>query len=465
MVNGVTVDPSGEMTFDDLLAYWDESGSKYMLRKAFGLMLNLTATGQETVHADMVLETVKIILKDLKLGFESVMCCILKNVADYGVLSPEILKQEFGTGVMNLIGGIHKLEHLDTTKYNSNKENFIGLLVTLSDDIRVLLIRLAMRLYDMRHLAEYSPEKQRIIAGETMALYSPIADRLGLYQIKEELEDLIMQFNEPLIYQQIERKLNETQTILNTNTDIFIKPILKKLEENGFDCEIKSRIKSIPSISRKMNVQKVEFEQVFDLIAIRIIVNNTVENDIADCWKIYSLVTDIYSPDPQRLRDWISFPKPNGYESIHTTVTGPEGQWVEIQIRTRSMDEVAEKGYAAHWKYKSEGEAVAEADLFNGLRELLEPSSRISRENAIVRGKDSYSTDDIFIFTPKGDLKKLRQGYSVLDFTSEFLPESGSTYMGAIVNGKVVPLTHPLMNGDTVKLLTSRKLRHDNSKS
>jgi GTP diphosphokinase / guanosine-3',5'-bis(diphosphate) 3'-diphosphatase len=457
MVNGVTIDPSGKMTFEDLLGYWDQGGSKYLLRKAFGLMLNLATAGHETGHAEMVLETVQIVLQDLKLGFESVLCCILKNVADQGVLSPEVLELEFGKPVMTLIEGIHKLEQLDTTKYNSNKENFIGLLVTLSDDIRVLLIRLAMRLYDMRHLEEYPLEKQRIIAGETMALYSPIAERLGLYRIREEMEDRIMQFNEPVVYKQIERKLLETKTDRNTLAENFIKPIAMRLEENGFDCEIKNRIKSIPSISHKMKKQNVGFEEVYDLFAVRIILNNTVENEVADCWKIYSLVTDIYAPDPHRLRDWVSFPKSNGYESIHTTVKGPDGQWVEIQIRTRSMDEVAEKGYAAHWKYKSEGEEVTEADLFRGLRELLEPSERVSRENSIARGKNSTTTDDIFVFTPKGDLKKLRQGYSVLDFAGEFLPQNGSVYMGAIVNGKIVPLTHPLKNGDTVKLLTSRR--------
>jgi len=201
---------------------------------------------------------------------------------------------------------------------------------------------------------------------------------------------------------------------------------------------------------------KVDFEKVYDLFAIRIIVNNTIENDAADCWKIYSLVTDIYSPDPCRLRDWISYPKPNGYESLHTTVTGPEGQWVEIQIRTRYMDEVAEKGYAAHWKYKSEGKEVTEADLFTGLRELLKQPARVSLGKSIAHTKCAQETDDIFIFTPKGDLKKLKLGYSVPDFAYEIHSEIGSTCIGAIVNGKMVPLKHTLMNGDTVRILTSR---------
>jgi len=404
----------------------------------------------------MVLETAKIILDDMNLGFESVLCCILKIVADKGMLSPEAIEQEFGKPVMTLIEGIHKLEQLDTKKYDTNKENFIGLLVTLSDDIRVLLIRLAMRLNDMRHLSDYSLEKQGIVAGETMALYIPIANRLGLYQIKNELEDRIMHFTDPLIYEQIDQKLYETKANRDQYTAEFIKPIARRLAENRFDCEIKSRVKSIPSIYRKMERQKVEFEKVYDLFAIRIILNKTIENDASDCWKIYSLVTDIYSPDPHRLRDWISSPKPNGYESLHTTVIGPEGRWVEIQIRTRHMDEVAEKGYAAHWKYKNEEKEATETDLFHGLRELLEQPARVSLEKSIAQGKKALYTDDIFIFTPKGDLKKLKLGYSVLDFAYEIHSEIGSTCTGAIVNGKMVPLKHILMNGDTVRILTSR---------
>jgi GTP pyrophosphokinase len=456
MVNGLTVNPHGTLTFESLLEYWDLSGTKYHLRKAFGLMLNASATDQEPGYVQMVLETVQIIIEDLNLGLESVLCCILKNVADKGKLSRDAIEHEFGKSVRTLIEGIHKLERLDTSKYTTNKENFIGLLFTLHDDIRVLLIRLAMRLYDMRHLSDYTCEKQGIVAGEINALYIPIAHRLGLYRIKNELEDRLMRFSNPVIYEQIERKLCETKDNRDQYTSDFISPVAMRLEENGFECEIKSRIKSIPSIYRKMMVQKVEFDKVYDLFAIRIIQNKTIENEAADCWKIYSLVTDIYSPNPGRLRDWISFPKSNGYESLHTTVIGPEGRWVEVQIRSRRMHEVAEKGYAAHWKYKSEDTAADRADLFSKIREQLEHPSRVSLESLITQEKKALYTDDIFVFTPKGDLKKLKVGYSVLDFAFEINSETGSNCTGAIVNGKMVPIKYTLVNGDTVKILTSK---------
>ena len=419
-------------------------------------MLNLSARDQDSGYAEMVLETAQIILDDMGLGPESVKCLILKNIVDKGALSPEKIETDYGKPVIGLIDGIHKLERIDTKKYDTNKENFIGLLLTLSDDIRVLLIRLGMRLYDMRHLADYTVEKQGLITGETQALFIPIAHRLGLYQIKNELEARVMRYFDPQTYEFIEKKLSDTRDDRNQYTADFIHPIQQRLKEHGFDCELKSRVKSIPSIRRKMMTQKVEFEKVYDLFAIRIILNHTVEDDAADCWKIYSLVTDIYTPNPRRLRDWISFPKSTGYESLHTTVIGTGGRWVEVQIRTRRMDDIAEKGFAAHWKYKSEGKAQARTDMYAGIRELLVRSDQTSLEKSISREKKELYTDEIFIFTPKGDLKKLKSGYTVLDFAFEIHSGVGSTSTGAIVNGKMVPLKHILQNGDTVKILTSK---------
>ncbi len=452
----ISTDPSLSLTFEDLLDRWESGGTKYLLRKAFGLMLNISETEQVPGYAQMVLETVRILLDEMNMGIESVLCCILKNVTDKGMLSPDAIDQEFGQQIKSLIDGIQKLEQLDTSKYNTNKENFIGLLATLSDDIRVLLIRLAMRLYDMRHLSDYSDEKQGVIVGETMALYIPIAHRLGLYRIKNELEDRAMRFVNPLIHEQIDRKLKETKANRDQYTAGFIKPIAMRLAEQGFECEIKSRVKSIPSIYRKMKLQKVEFEKIYDLFAIRIILNKSIENDAADCWKIFSVVTDIYSPNPYRLRDWISSPKSNGYESLHTTVIGPEGLWVEIQIRTRRMDEVAEKGYASHWKYKSDEKESTSANLFMELRNLLEQPEGICMSKSITQEKKTLYTNDIFVFTPDGDLKKLRRGCSVLDFAYETQSEKGSSCTGGIVNGKIVPLRYTLVNGDTVKILTSK---------
>ncbi len=445
-----------EITLEKLLEYEQLKGEKTTLRKAFSAMLNQSERDEDSGYAEMVLETAYIILEEMGLGQASVKCLILKNLADKGVLSPEKIESEYGKPVRGLIEGIHKLERLDTKKYSTNTENFIGLLLTLSDDIRVLLIRLGMRLYDMRHLSEYPAEKQRIITGETQALYIPIAHRLGLYKIKNEMEDRVMRYLDPETYALIESKLSDTKSDRDHYTADFIKPIGQQLAEHGFDCELKSRVKSIPSIRRKMVTQKVDFEKVYDLFAIRIILNMTVENDAADCWKIYSLVTDIYTPNPRRLRDWITFPKTTGYESLHTTVIGPEGRWVEVQIRTRRMDEIAEKGFAAHWKYKSGNKEQTRDALYADIRGLLEKPLQASAEKSITREKKALYSDEIFIFTPKGDLKKLKSGYSVLDFAFEIHSEIGSTCMGAIVNGKMVPLKHILQNGDMVKILTSK---------
>ena len=462
IVNTFTDNAFEELTLEKLLENEELRSEKTLLRKAFAAMLHQSARDGDSGYAQMVLETARIILEDMNLGAGSVKCLMLKNVADKGMLSPEIIESEYGKPVRGLIEGIHKLERLDTTKYSTNTENFIGLLLTLSEDIRVLLIRLGMRLYDIRHLAEYPIEKQNTIAGESQALYIPIAHRLGLYQIKNEMEDRVMRFIDPKTYELIETKLSDTKAGRDQYTADFIKPIEKQLVEHGFDCELKSRVKSISSIRRKMLTQKVDFEKVYDLFAIRVILNKTVENDAADCWKIYSLITDIYTPNPRRLRDWISFPKPTGYESLHTTVIGPEGRWVEVQIRTSRMDEVAEKGFAAHWKYKSGNKAQTRDTLYAGIRELLEKPAQSSLEKSISHEKKALYSDEIFIFTPKGDLKRLKSGYSILDFAFEIHSEIGSTCTGAIVNGKMVPLKHILQNGDMVKILTSKAQKPNN---
>ncbi|MCX6240625.1 MAG: HD domain-containing protein [Bacteroidetes bacterium] len=456
MLNGFAAEHSGILTFDSLLGHWEQSEAKYFLRKAFGLMLNTSSKSEEPEYAQMVLETLGIILFEMNLGLESVLCCILKNVADGGKLATDAIENEFGKPVSCLIDGIHKLEKLDTSKFLTNKENLIGLLITLNDDIRVLLIRLAMRLYDIRHVTDYPTEKQKLIIGETRMLYLPIAHRLGLYRIKNELEDRLMRYIYPKTYKQIEEKLRQTKSNRDQYTSHFVIPIAEKLTENGFDFEIKSRVKSIPSIYRKMIIQKVDFESVYDIFAIRIIINKTIENEAADCWKAYSLTTDIYAPDPGRLRDWISLPKPNGYESLHTTVIGPGGRWVEVQIRSRRMDDIDEEGYAAHWKYKNTGKEISKEDIFSIYRELLVKPLQVSLDKIISQGKQELNSDDVFIFTPKGDLKKLKKGCTVLDFAYAVSSELGSTCTGAIINGKIVSLKYVLINGDTVKIVSSK---------
>ena len=371
-------------------------------------------------------------------------------------LSEEQIVKEFGKPVQKLITGLQKIDRMDTAKYTSNTENFIKLLLTISDDIRVILISLGQRLQDMRHILDFPAEKQTRLAGETTLLYVPLAHRIGLYRIKTELEDLVMRFSDPEIYYQIQQKIQETQKDRDRYTSEFIRPIEERLKENGFICEIKSRVKSVPSIYRKMIAQKVEFDKVYDLFAIRIILDNTIEDEKSDCWKVYSLVTDIYTPNPRRLRDWITLPKSTGYESLHTTVIGPEGKWVEVQIRTRHMDDIDEKSIAAHWKYKSNGKTDGQTEFYAAIREMLENPVPSSPEMDISREKRELYRDEIFIFTPKGDLKKLKAGYTVLDFAYEVHTDIGSTCTGAIVNGIMVPLKHVLKNGDTVKILTSK---------
>jgi GTP pyrophosphokinase len=403
-------------------------------------------------------ELEEILFTELNLSSEAVLAIFLKDLVSRELSKEQIVK-EFGEPVLELITGLQKIDRLDTAKYTSNTENFIKLLLTISDDIRVILITLGQRLLDMRHINDFPAEKQSRLAGETTLLYVPLAHRIGLYRIKTELEDLVMQFSNSEIYLQIQQKIKETQKDRDRYTSDFIRPIEERLKQNGFVCEIKSRIKSIPSIYRKMIAQKVEFDKVYDLFAIRIILDNTIEDEKSDCWKIYSLVTDIYPPNPRRLRDWITLPKSTGYESLHTTVIGPEGKWVEVQIRTRRMDDIAEKSIAAHWKYKSDGKTDGQTEFYAAIREMLENPVPSSPETDISRDKKELYRDEIFIFTPKGDLKKLKAGYTVLDFAYEVHTDIGSTCTGAIVNGIMVPLKHVLKNGDTVKILTSKNQR------
>jgi GTP pyrophosphokinase len=396
-----------------------------------------------------------ILSTELNLSSEAIIAPLLKDIVP-GELSEEQIGREFGTPVRNLITGLQKIDRMDTAKYTSNTENFIKLLLTISDDIRVILISLGQRLQDMRHIFDFPAEKQARLAGETSMLYVPLAHRIGLYRIKTELEDLLMRFSDPETYRQIEQKIQETQKDRDRYTFEFIRPIEERLKENGFISEIKSRVKSVPSIHRKMIAQKVGFDKVYDLFAIRIILDNTIEDEKSDCWKVYSLVTDIYPPNPRRLRDWITLPKSTGYESLHTTVIGPQGKWVEVQIRTRHMDDIDEKSIAAHWKYKSNGKTDGQTEFYAAIREMLENPEPSSPELDISREKKELYREEIFIFTPKGDLKKMKAGYTVLDFAYEVHTDIGSTCTGAIVNGIMVPLKHVLKNGDTVRILTSR---------
>jgi GTP pyrophosphokinase len=431
------------------------SEGKGMLEKALGII------SQDKIIAEFPglllssFEISYILMCEMNQNASPMLAVMLKGLLDKGKLNNEQVSKEFSPEVAGLISGLQKIDRFDTRKTQSNIENFINLLLTSSDDIRVILIRIAQRLYDLRHISEKEPEARPAIVKEASMLYLPITHRIGLYRIKTEFEDRVMRYMKPEIHEVITEKLDESRADREEFTRDFIRPIEESLAEHGFNCEIRSRVKSIPSINRKMQLQKVEFEKVYDLFAIRIILNEIVESEKADCWKIYSLVTDIYTPNPRRLRDWISFPKSTGYESLHSTVIGPGGRWVEVQIRTRRMDEIAEKGPAAHWKYKSGEGTSAGTDLYTAVREMLE--TPVNNQGVTTsREKRALYSDEIFIFTPKGDLKRLKNGYTVLDFAFEVHTTIGHTCTGAIVNGKIVPLRYTLRNGDTVKILTSK---------
>jgi len=332
------------------------------------------------------------------------------------------------------------------------------MLLTLSDDVRVILIKIADRLNNMRTLASMPRHKQLKIASETMYLYAPLAHRLGLYSIKSELEDLYLKYTDAESYKDIVYKINESKTYRNKFIKNFIQPIEDELNKLDIRFTIKGRPKSVYSIYNKMKKQGIPFEEVYDLFAVRIILESELENEKADSWQVYSIVTDFYRPNPDRLRDWISTPRSNGYESLHTTVMSSSGQWVEVQIRTSRMDEIAERGYAAHWKYKEKESfrGTGLDDWITQVRGLLE-----SNDGSAIEFMDDFRGnlfhDEVFVFTPKGDLKVLPFGSTALDFAFEIHTEIGAKCIGAKVNQRLVPISHKLKNGDQVEILTSNK--------
>jgi GTP pyrophosphokinase len=391
----------------------------------------------------------------LEMGFGRVApISVLLSEAFYEQKIPtNILKQKFEPQVLSVLDGVRKISSLRTGKTAIHSENFIRLLLTISDDVRVVMIKLAECLYFMREIDHVDKDRQAKIATEAYHLYAPIAHRLGLYNVKTELEDLSMRFLHREAYLSIETKLKETKEARKVFIKEFIAPIEKQLLDQNLKFEIKGRPKSIHSIWTKMVKQGVSFEEVYDALAIRVILDAAPENEKSDCWKVYSVVSDIYSPNPSRLRDWISAPKSSGYESLHTTVQGKNGNWVEVQIRTRRMDEIAEKGHAAHWKYK-ENKFNSDSGAWLGkLRDLLENPDQ--SDDDTVNRLDIQS-EHIFVFTPQGDLKKLSAGATLLDFAYEIHTDVGYHCTGGKVNGKIVQLRHILKNSDEVEILTSK---------
>jgi len=408
------------------------------------------------------LAVAKIVAKEIGLGPLAIQCAILHDVVEDTDIKLKEIEKKFGKKVANIIDGLTKISEVIDSASSIQAENFRKMLLTLSDDVNVILVKLADRLDNMRTLEVLGAQKRKKIASETLYIYAPLAHRLGLYSIKTELEDLSLKYTEPEIYFEISKKLNETKTERENYIKRFLKPIKTKVKKEGFLTSIKGRPKSIFSIRKKMAKQEINFEEVFDKFAIRIITNSKEINEKSDCWKIYSIVTDYYKPNPDRLRDWISTPKTNGYESLHTTVMGPDGHWVEVQIRSERMDQIAEKGLAAHWLYKKGEKREKKEDnlnkWINNIRELLESPE----ENAIDflnEFKLNLYSKEIFVFTPQGELITLPKNSTALDFAFSIHTELGKKCLGTKVNGKLVPISHKLKSGDQIEIISSEKQR------
>lgn len=436
-----------------------KKGDKRMIRMAFDLAVEShkemrRKSGEPYIYHPIAVA--QIAAEEIGLGPTSIVCALLHDVVEDTDITLEDIERDFGKKVTKIIDGLTKISGVFDANSSMQAENFRKMLLTLADDVRVILIKLADRLHNMRTMDFMPRVKQLKICSETVYLYAPLAHRLGLYAIKSELEDLSMKYMEPETYKFIATKLNEKKAEREHFIKEFIGPINRILKELSLNAIVVGRPKSIHSIWDKMKKKGIPFEEVYDLFAIRIILDSEPENEKSDSWKAYSIVTDLYRPNPDRLRDWISSPKANGYESLHTTVMGPKGQWVEVQIRTLRMNEIAEKGFAAHWKYK-ESSSDSGLDLWvSKVRELLS-NPEANALDFLDDFKMNLFSDEIFIFTPKGDLIQLPIEATALDFAFEIHSDVGAKCIGAKVNHKLVPLSYKLQNGDQVEVITSGK--------
>ncbi len=401
----------------------------------------------------------RIVCREMGLGSTSICSALLHDVVEDTEYTVQDISDMFGPKIAQIVDGLTKISGgIFGEQASAQAENFRKLLLTMSDDIRVILIKIADRLHNMRTLGSMLPAKQFKIAGETLYLYAPLAHRLGLFTIKTELEDLSFKYEHPQEYDFIEQKLQASEESRNKLFEHFAIPVDKKLKEMGLHYEMKARVKSAYSIWNKMESKGITFEDIYDLYAVRIVFDPLPGVDEKNmCWDIYSAITDIYRIRPDRIRDWVSRPKANGYQALHLTVMGPDGQWVEIQIRSRRMDDIAEKGFAAHWKYKEHSvEEDTELDKWlQTITEILE-SPDPNALDFLDTIKLNLFTSEIFVFTPKGDIKTLPQGATALDFAYALHTNIGNKCIGAKVNHRLVPLSHPLASGDQVEILTSR---------
>lgn len=402
----------------------------------------------------IVLNTVQIVINEIGLKKASVIANILYRPVMNNLLSIEQIEKKFDKEVADIVKGLTKVNDLEANQTTLESENFIKLLLSFAEDMRVILIMIANRLFLMRTAYETDEAERLKLSIEASYIYIPLAHKLGLYNIKSEMEDLYLKYIDRSTYDYISAKLSESKAARDKYIEEFIAPIQEKLKETGLKYDMKGRTKSIFSINNKLKKQKVEFESIYDLFAIRIILDSPLPKEKAECWQVYSIITDLYQPNPKRLKDWLSIPKSNGYESLHITVMGPQSRWVEVQIRTRRMDEIAERGLAAHWKYKGVKSESNVDDWLTTLRETLESKGVASNEKLEDFKLDIYD-EEIYVFTPKGDLHKLPKGATVLDFAFSIHSKIGSTCMSGKVNGKNVSIRHTLNSGDQIEIMTS----------
>jgi guanosine-3',5'-bis(diphosphate) 3'-pyrophosphohydrolase len=396
----------------------------------------------------------------VEIGVDSVgiVCALLHDVVEDSNMTIQDMEDLFGKKVATIIDGLTKISEIFDQNTNLQAENFKKLILTLAQDVRVILIKLADRLHNMRTLGSMREDKSRKIASETMFLYAPLAHRLGLYNVKSEMEDLSLKFLEPNIFNELKDKLQKSKAVRTRFLNRFSLPIERGLEKTGLKFQIVGRTKSIHSIFQKMRKQNIPFEEVYDILAVRIVIDSTSENEKADIWKTYSIVTDYYKPNPDRLRDWISTPKANGYESLHITVMSPGGKWVEVQIRSERMNDISENGYAAHWKYKDQKEEHVVDQWIGKIRESIE-NQEVHSEDFLNDFRLNLFEKEIIVFSPKGDAITLPANCTPVDFAYEIHSDVGNTCIGAKVNNSLVPLSQTLHSGDQIEVITTRKGR------
>lgn len=403
------------------------------------------------------LAVAKITTREMGLGTTSVISALLHDVVEDTDYTVEDISNLFGPKVASIVDGLTKISGVMGSDTSRQAESFRKMILTLAEDVRVILIKIADRLHNMRTLDSMPEHKQVKIASETLYIYAPLAHRMGLHAIKTELEDLSMKYEHPEEYEVIARKIEAYKKQFSALFEEFIEPIRQKLDDNHYEYTITARTKSVYSVWMKMQRRNISFDEIYDLLAVRIVFSPKPDQpEKWQCWNIYSLITDLYSPKPERIRDWVSVPKANGYEALHLTVMGPEGQWFEVQIRSERMDEIAEKGLAAHWKYKNEGESSELDKWLAGIKEILDQPDASALE-FLDDFKLNLFAKEIRVFTPKGYMRTLPKGATALDFAYDIHTEIGNTCIGAKVNHKLVPMSHKLASGDQVEILTSDK--------